>query len=173
MTTPVGETPAWALSLAFWLHMLATVVWIGGLAALVLFVLPTARGNLDANAYATLLEKVQRRLDPLGWLSLMVLTGTGLFQMSANPNYQGFLSIANRWATAILAKHLVFISMIGISAYLTWGVMPAVQRMAFLRARGHETPGAERLLAREVQLLHLNLILGIIVLGLTAVARSS
>jgi uncharacterized membrane protein len=173
MITPVGETPAWALSLAFWLHMLATVVWIGGLASLVLFVLPTAKGNLDANAYAILLEKVQRRLDPLGWLSLIVLSGTGLFQMSANPNYRGFLSITNRWATAILAKHLLFISMIGISAYLTWGVMPAAQRMAFLRARGQETPSAERLLAREVQLLRLNLILGIIVLGLTAVARSS
>lgn len=173
MTTPIGETPAWALSLAFWLHMLATVVWIGGLAALVLFVLPTARGNLDANTYATLLEKVQRRLDPLGWLSLIVLTGTGLFQMSANPNYQGFLSITNRWATAILAKHLLFISMIGISGYLTWGVMPVMQRMAFLRAKGQETPNAERLQRREVRLLRLNLILGIIVLGLTAVARAS
>jgi uncharacterized membrane protein len=173
MTTPVGEIPTWALSLTYWLHMLATVVWIGGLAALVLFVLPTARGNLDVNAYASLLEKVQRRLDPLGWLSLIVLAGTGLFQMSANPNYQGFLSITNRWSTAILAKHLVFISMTGISAYLTWGVMPAMQRMAFLRAKGKETPNAEGLQRREVRLLRLNLILGIIVLGLTAVARAS
>ncbi|MEJ2349453.1 MAG: CopD family protein [Anaerolineales bacterium] len=173
MTTPIGESPAWALSLAFWLHMLATVVWIGGLAALVLFVLPIARGNLDANAYATLLEKAQRRLDPLGWLSLIVLTATGLFQMSASPNYQGFLSITNRWATAILVKHLIFISMIVISAYLTWGVMPGMQRMAFLRAKGRETPNAERLQHREVWLMRLNLILGIIVLGLTAVARAS
>ena len=28
--------PFWALSLTYWLHMLATVVWIGGLAALAL-----------------------------------------------------------------------------------------------------------------------------------------
>ena len=34
--------PGWALSVVYWLHMLATVIWIGGLAALTLLILPTA-----------------------------------------------------------------------------------------------------------------------------------
>ncbi len=173
MTGPFGEIPVWALSAAYWLHMLATVVWIGGLAALVLFVLPTAQRHLEAEAYARLMEKAQRRLDPLGWLSLLVLVGTGLFQMSASPNYQGFLAITNRWSAAILIKHLIFIGMVGVNAYLTWGVMPVLQRLAFLHAKGLETPGAERLQQRKVQLLRLNLVLGVIVLALTAVARAS
>jgi uncharacterized membrane protein len=173
MNTALGETPVWALSAAYWLHMLATVVWIGGLAALVLFVFPTAQRNLSKEAYTTLLENAQRRLDPLGWLSLVVLVGTGLFQMSGNPNYVGFLAINNRWAIAILIKHLVFLAMVGVSGYQTWGLMPAVIRMALLRAKGKETPGAERLRRREVWLMRVNLILGMIVLGLTAVARSS
>lgn len=38
--------PAWALALSFWLHLLATVAWIGGLAAIALLVLPSARRSL-------------------------------------------------------------------------------------------------------------------------------
>ena len=37
------ETPQWAMMIAFWLHMLATVVWLGGQAALSLLVLPIGR----------------------------------------------------------------------------------------------------------------------------------
>jgi uncharacterized membrane protein len=60
--------------------MLASVVWIGGLSALNLMVLPAARKALDAEAFAGLLGAIQRQLDPLDWLCLLVLVGTGLFR---------------------------------------------------------------------------------------------
>lgn len=170
----LGETtPLWALSLAYWLHMLATVAWIGGLAALVVLVLPVARRVLEADSYAVFLEQVQRRLDPLGWLSLAVLLATGLFQLSSNPNYEGFLSISNRWAVAILIKHILFFGMIGVSAYLTWGILPALQRITLMRAKGIEAEDADKLQKRETLLLRINLILGILILGLTSLARAS
>ena len=166
-------TPSvWSLSLTYWLHMLATVVWIGGLAALTLLVLPAARKTLDAGAYANLLKAIQRRLDPLGWICLLIRAATGMFQMSASPNYQGFLEIGSRWAAAILIKHLVFFAMILVSGYLTWGLLPRLQRLALLQARGQET-AADSLYRQEAILLRLNLILGAIVLALTAVARAS
>jgi uncharacterized membrane protein len=178
--------PILALSLTYWLHMLATVVWLGGLAALSILVLPSARGMLEAGAYSRLLEGIQRRLDPLGWLCLAVLVGTGLFQMSANPNYQGFLAINNRWAVAILVKHVLFFALTAASAYLTWGVLPALRRAALRQARlrpadaqpqadAANTAGAEmqRLQRRESLLLRLNLLLGVVILALTALARAS
>lgn len=165
--------PVWALGLAYWLHMLATITWIGGLATMALLVLPAARHALDDKDYAKLLGTIQRRLDPIGWLSLLILVGTGLFQMSANPNYQGFLEINNRWAVAILIKHLVFIGMTGVSVYLTWGIMPKLGRVALRQAHGQEVPEALQLQNQETRLLKLNLILGVIILALTAVARSS
>ena len=163
----------WALSLAYWLHMLATVAWIGGLVSLSLLVLPAARQSLDDQAYAGLIGKLRRRLDPLGWACLIALVATGMFQMSANPNYQGFLAVDNLWAVAILIKHLVFLVMIGVSAFMTWGVMPRLQRAALLASRGQEAPGAHRWQQQEKLLLWLNLILGVLVLGLTALARAS
>ena len=41
------ETPVWALSIAYWLHMLATILWIGGLTALSIIVLPAAKKVLN------------------------------------------------------------------------------------------------------------------------------
>lgn len=169
----MSTIPAWALALIYWLHMLATIVWIGGLAAVVLLILPAARNSFQANEFAIFLEKVQRRLDPAGWLSLVVLLGTGMFQMSANPNYQGFLAIDSRWAIAILVKHLFFIGMVAVSAYLTWGLLPALRRNALLRARGGLPVETDRLNQREIWLLRVNFALGVIILGLTALARVS
>lgn len=167
------STPAWALTLAYWLHMLATVIWIGGLAALSILVLPVARQVLDAQTYAGLLGNIQRRLDPLAWFSLALLVATGLVQMSANPNYEGFLAVGNRWAAAILLKHLVIFGMVGLSAYMTWGVLPGLRRAVLRQAHGHNAPEAGRLEKRELLLLRLNLVLGVVVLALTAVARVS
>ena len=167
------STPAWLLSVFYWLHMLATVAWIGSLVALGILVLPAAKRILDEQAYARFLQELQRRLDPLAWLSLAVLAATGLFQMSANPNYQGFLTISNRWAAAILAKHILFLAMVAVSGYLTWVVLPGMRRVAIQRARGQSPAQAESLERREVWLMRLNLILGVLILGLTAVARAA
>jgi uncharacterized membrane protein len=169
------ETPTWALWLAYWLHMLATVVWIGGLAALSILVLPAARQALDAPGYATFISRLQRRFDPIGWFCLAILAGTGMFQMSASPSYQGFLSIENRWAAAILVKHVLFMGMAGLSAYLTWGLMPRMRRLALRRAVSETADEGEarRLAAQETRLLQLNLLLGVLVLALTAIARAS
>ncbi|RME06459.1 MAG: hypothetical protein D6803_06415 [Anaerolineae bacterium] len=167
------NTPVWALSLAYWMHMLATVTWIGGLAVFTLLVLPAARRTLDADVYAALVERFQTRFDAIGWFSVAVLLGSGMLQMSANPNYEGFLAINSRWAVAILIKHLIFVVMIAVSAAITWGVLPALRRAALLRARGRETPELPALLKRGALLMRLNLALGVIVLALTALARAS
>jgi uncharacterized membrane protein len=166
--------PIWALSLAYWLHMLATVVWIGALATLAIVVLPAARRALEARAYADLIGHIQRRLDPLGWFSLLLLAGTGLVQMSANPHYHGFLAIENRWAVAILIKHLLFLVI--FSAAMTWVLLPQLRRLALRQARGFESESSQtalRLMRQETWLLRLNLILGVLVLAFTAMARAA
>ncbi|NUM46478.1 MAG: CopD family protein [Anaerolineales bacterium] len=163
--------PAWALTLSYWLHMMATVLWLGGLAAVVLLIHPTAR-RLPPADQSALLEAAQRRLDPVGWFCLALLTGTGLIQMSASPQYEGFLAVTNTWAGAILIKHVVFFGMAGVSAYLTWFSLPELQRAALKQASGKPVDLVP-LQNRNLLLLRLNLLLGIIVLVLTALARAS
>ena len=173
MTNPIEATPFWLLTLAFWLHMVTTVVWIGGLALLTLFLLPAARQTLSAKEISLLLDKIQPRFNALGWFSLITLLGTGLVQMSANPNYHGLLAINNNWSAAILAKHIVFLAMICVNVYLTWWLLPAHRRATMLLSMGAETPEIAQLASRQARLMQLNLLLGVVVLGLTAVARAS
>ncbi len=167
------SSPAIAMTVIYWLHMLATVIWIGGLAALVLLVIPAARRSLDAAGFAALMGALQQRLDPLGWFCLALLVGTGMFQMSSNPHYNGFLAIDSTWAAAILLKHGLFLIMTGASAYLTWGVLPALRRAALKVSLGQPAPDLLRLERRNLLLMRLNLLLALLVLALTALARAS
>lgn len=170
-----ATTPTWVLTLAYWLHMLATVVWIGGLSALAVLVMPTARKSLSPEAYQAFLGPLQQRLQWLGWLCLAILTATGMFQMSASPNYEGMLAIKNTWAVAILAKHIAIGGMVLVSAYLTWGLGPELKRLALRQAKNMQgnAAEAEKLHRKEQTLFVLNLILSILVLALTAWARSA
>ena len=168
-------TPTWALTLAYWFHLLATVVWIGGLATLALLILPVAQRKLDQATFASQLEGIQSRLDLLGWFCLATLIASGLIQMSGNPNYQGLLAIENPWSVAILLKHGVFGGMIAVSAYITWGVIPKMRRVVIYGARLQGSNAMEelpRILAANRRWVYLNLSLGVIILACTAAARA-
>ena len=162
----------WVLALSYWLHMLATIVWVGGLALMALVVWPGARAALGPGPeLAKLLERLNKRFVPLSWLSLAALIFTGLTQMSANKNYTGLLAVTNPWSVAILAKHLVVGGMILIGVYMQWSVQPALARLTVLQARGLPAPDLDRLRRRETQLTWLNLACGVLVLAFTAAAR--
>ncbi len=139
----MSATSNLGLVIAYWLHILATVVWIGGLAALSIFVLPAARRTMPQKDYSTFLTAMNTRLQQVGWVCLSVLIFTGLFQMVSHPNYQGFLVIDSSWALAILIKHLAVALMLLLSIYVTWGLMPALQRIAFIQSLGKTTDAAE------------------------------
>jgi uncharacterized membrane protein len=164
--------PAWALTLAYSLHMMATVVLIGGLFVLSVLLLPVAGRSLPAKDQAALLRAVSRRFQPLAWLSLAVLVATGLTQMAASPNYLGLLAVGNLWSAALLAKHVAFGVMLLLAGYQTWVLMPSLERHAL----GAATAGGSVDLPaamRQQRALRLNFWIGVVILGLTAIARTA
>jgi uncharacterized membrane protein len=168
----VPPIPFWALALIFWLHFLATVAWIGSLVSISVLLLPAARQALRPPDQLALIAAVQRRLEPVAWFSMGLLVVTGLFQLSANPHYDGFLSLSGRWSLAILAKHSLAVVMVVVSAVQTWEVLPAIRRtlMRQEKAAPHELAALQR---RESLLMRANLILGLLILAMTALARAS
>ena len=170
----MNDTPSWALTIAFWLHMLATVSWVGGQAIISLVVLPLSRKTLAIEDHHKLLSAINKRMSSIGWIGLAVLVGTGLVQLSANDNYTGFLSIDSTWAVAILLKHLAFGGIILLSAYQTWGLAPAIERNTLLQMKGKATPEEQKTLRKREEYIQLgNVVLSVVVLFLTAVARIS
>lgn len=166
--------PTWAVALVFWLHMLATVAWLGGLAAIAILVLPAARLVLKPADQLAFIDGIQRRLEPLAWFCLATLIVTGLFQLSVNPHYDGFLSISGKWSLAILTKHTLVVIMIVVSAIQTWEVLPAIRRGLVRIEKGQASEEeVKRLQKRETLLLRLNICLSILILAATAFARAS
>src|SRR3989304_161158 len=150
--------PSPVVAASYALHLVATVIWIGGLASLAFLASPR---HVSA-----------RRFVPLAWLCLAIFVVTGLTQMSANPGYAGLLVVRDSWSAAILVKHPVVGLMAAVLAYQTWILYPRLERIAL----GLETPDIvkqARWRRLDLHLLQLSAVLGLLVLLLTAIARAS
>ena len=164
--------PTWALGLIFWLHMLATVTWIGSIVSISLLFLPAAKKTLKPVDQLALIDAMQKRLEPIAWFSIGLLLITGLFQLSANPHYDGFLSTSGQWSIAILIKHSLAVIMVGVSAIQTWEVLPAIRR-TLIRKEKAKTEELAALQRRETRLIRVSVILAVLILAATAFARAS
>lgn len=160
------------LAVIYWLHMLATVTWIGSLAAINLLFLPASKRTLKGIDQLSLISALQKRLEPLAWFCMGILLVTGLFQLSTSPHYDGFLAVSTQWSLAILVKHGFAVVMVVVSAIQTWEVLPAIQRVLLMKDKADEAELA-RLQKRETLLLRVNLLLSALILGATALARVS
>ena len=160
------------MALIYWLHMLATVTWIGSLAAINLLVLPAAQRTLKLVDQLSFIAAVQKKLEPVAWFCIGLLLVTGLFQMSANTHYNGFLNTSTQWSLAILIKHSLGVIMVLVSAIQTWEVIPSIHRI-LLKKNSADSNELAKLQRREIILLRTNLILSVLILGATAFARTS
>jgi uncharacterized membrane protein len=162
------------LALSYFFHLIATIVWLGGLVILTLLVWPEARRSLnEVPALYALLTRLRQRFVPLTNFSLALLIVTGLIQLSGDPHYDGVLQFTNEWSRVILLKHLAIGGMLLCSVALQYYVTPSLERATLLVERGKGNPDDwTRLRQREIRLTWLSLILGILVLGFTAWATA-
>ena len=93
--------------------------------------------------------------------------------MSVNPHYDGFLSTSTQWSLAILTKHILGVFMVVTSAIQTWEVIPAIRRAIMMSKKSKNTEELNALRRREILLLRINFGLSVLILGATAVARTS
>jgi uncharacterized membrane protein len=159
------------LALSLFVHLTATTLWIGGLFITSILVWPSMRRSLETSpALYSLLSRLRQRFYPISNLCLIALIVTGLFQMTANENYDGFLNFENSWSKIMLAKHILIAVMALAGLLLQYGVAPALERQSLLLEKGKASSPTEydKLRQREVWLTWLNALLGLIVLGMSA-----
>lgn len=145
----------------YWVHLLSTTVWIGGLVFTALIALPAWRKNsLSENQWLDL----QKRLLPFVNGAMALLWITGFIQMTNHPNYNGFLIIDSRWAVALSLKHVAAIALSAITLYTQFALFPAIERNRLLGQNSAE---------QTTRFLWINLLLASIVLLFTAVAGVS
>jgi len=158
----------WILVFSYWIHLLATAVWLVSVVIMAATAVPAFRQQqLADNSWLGL----QKRIMPWASLSLVLLLLTGFVQMTNDVNYSGFLTFDSTWAWAMLVKHILFLVVMGVSAYWQFGYFPAVERTAVLMQKKPQMAQAEqtRLDRRERQLLWLNVACAVLILFCTAV----
>lgn len=148
------------VALSTWLHALATIVMVGYFLFAGLIYLPVLERQMQGSNLRILLEQVSARLKPFFGGSLLIFLVTGTHLMLVNESYMGLGKIfANLWCVLIVIKHVLVLAFLGLAFY---------SERTFLGQMSDQNP---RALKQFHWALNINLILGAIILLLTAIAQ--
>lgn len=150
--------PQFLQALSFWLHSLATVVFIGHYFLLCLIYLPVL-----SNTEGKLLSEISKRSRTWLYVSLLIFAITGVYLTFIDPNYLGIGDFRNFWSILMLVKHLLLVGMIGMGFWFN-----ALLRVGPLLS---SNSGADQALARFRQYSYWMTIAGALVLLLTAISQ--
>lgn len=115
------------LLISLWLHLLAAVIWIGGIATILFVVLPSARTALGGET-AKLMGTVSKRFTPMANISIFLLVVTGIVMILLNRQapWTGTTGIA--WSFPFVIKLLLILIMIMVHFYRNLVLAPKIAR---------------------------------------------
>ena len=162
-------------ALSLFIHVLATLVWVGGLIILVILVWVQVYDVVEEEKLLfRLLHQLHRRFYVIGNLALILLIITGVSQMTVDVHYDGLLNFDNDWSRIMLVKHVLVVVMVMVGLVLQYGISPAIERL-HLRIHATQKLDADvwqQLRHRQVRLTQIMAILGIIIVGLSIMAAT-
>ncbi len=159
----------WVLALSHFIHVMGTVVWIGGILMALLVILPSSKAALEsAPMVGKLMKEVAKRFTPLANISILMLIATGIILFYYDKNYTSFPDLKNRWNVVIALKHFFVATMIVIHFYRGLILNQKIEKFS---SQPNEKQSS-RLKKISLDLVKVNFALGIIVLLLTAVSIS-
>ena len=144
-----------------WLHLLATVVWIGAMIILMLIIIPSAKNVLqNENTFNDFIKSIGKKITSLVNISIIILIITGIVL--------GILieSKSTDWFIILIIKHIIVFLMTAIHVCRIKAIAPRLER------KGKEDPSSTsfiKLKKLQMNLVWVNLILGIIVLLLSVI----
>ncbi len=144
-------------TIVLFVHNLCTVLWIGGMMALGFTVMPASKQVLGMGPQTKrLMDTIQKRLSRIIYVCIVLLIVTGLLMAKRSPAFHGLFHFGNPYATALSIKHILTILMV---------VIALVRSVVLGPKEGPSAPQQEKL---KSTLLFANIILGLIVLFLSA-----
>ncbi len=159
----------WILALSHFIHVMGTVVWIGGILMTLFVILPSSKTALESPLIVgKLMKEIAKRFTPLANISIILIIVTGIIIFYYDKNYTSFLDLENRWNIVIALKHVFVATMIIIHFYRGLILNPKIERFS---SQPNEKQ-TSRLKKISLDLVKINFVLGIIVLLLTAVSIS-
>jgi putative copper resistance protein D len=155
-----------AYLVSVWLHILAATVWIGGMAFLVLVVVPWLRTGDRARGVA-LLRDTGRRFRTVGWVCFAVLIASGSVNLAARGvRLRDFADPAwlhSPFGRAVIYKLGVFMCVLGVSGVHDFWLGP---RATVVMERDPRSSDAERLRRAASWLGRANALLALVLIAL-------
>lgn len=143
-----------------WLHTLAAVAWIGGM-IFNLFVLRPSMGAIDPDQRIKLAVKVLNRFLTIVWISVGALILTGILIISSKPSYLKAL-FGSPYGNILLFKLAVVLVMVLIVTVIRYVLLPRLESMI-----AGSSPDVSRVMGQMLNLVKINLGLGVLVLLLS------
>jgi uncharacterized membrane protein len=129
------------------LHVLAVVLWIGGVGFVTTVLLPTLRRLPDPAQRATVFEVVERHFGAQARLSVVLVGLTGLYMLVRLDAWDRFTSLPYWWMHAMVLTWLIFATMLFV-------LEPLVLHRRFA-ARASDRPD---MTLRSIQRVHMVLL---------------
>ena len=152
------------LGVASWFHLVAAVIWMGGIIMLLFVVWPELHEVLGLSPERSrIAHGIVRRFTPLSVLCMLLLLGTGSYMMHKDENYLGLFNLGNRWSKLLLVKHVLFAIMVAGAVYIGFVLNPRLGR-----SLQGQSPRERFVLAfRQRRIARLNIVLVVLILLLT------
>jgi len=140
----------------YFAHTIATVLWVGGIAFILFFVMPSSRQVLGAES-GRLMGEISKRFTPFANFSIILLVITGAVLVWLNKQYPGSALLETKWALALTLKLVLVFGMVAIHFYRGVVLGPKIMRTAIAA----EKTTLQKL---SVNLVKVNFALGVLVL---------
>lgn len=103
------------VTIALAIHVLAIVLWIGGVAMVTTVVLPAVRRFKSPTERLALFTTIERRFAWQARATTLLAGASGFYMVERLGLWRGFLSVAYWWLDAMLVVWLLFTSMLFVA----------------------------------------------------------
>ncbi len=150
------------LTFSYWLHLISTVVWIGGIIFILFVAIPSSKQVMGTEA-GKMMGEISKRFTPLANYSIILLVVTGIILTGLNKQFTGTGTFGNNWTLVMILKHIIVLVMIAIHFYRGLLLMPKI-------GRTESSTEKKSLQKLSLNLVKVNLSIGILILLLSAIS---
>lgn len=145
-----------------WLHLLAAVIWVGGIVFILYIAIPSSRQALGPEA-GKLMGEISKKFTPIANYSIILIVITGAVLTWIKGYFSGSASFEGAQSIALYLKYLLALLMIGIHFYRGLVLTPKITA-----AEPSQKPFLQKI---SLNLVKVNLWLGVIILLLSVAIR--
>lgn len=101
---------------SYWIHLIATVIWVGGIIFILFIAIPSSKQVLGAES-GKLMGEISKRFTPLANYSIALLAITGVMLAGLSKEFSEIRLLKNDWSIFLIPKHILVFGMIAVHFY--------------------------------------------------------